>query len=1160
MRRVCLGSLWLLTILIGCLSISQTLYAQSDLTTVTGIVRDSSGAVVPNANVTIKNEATNTERKVNTNANGEYTVTSVPAGSYTLIVEATGFKRFEQGNNAVASNVAATLNATLQVGAATETVTVTGAPPPVQADSATLGRNVTERQIQNLQLNGRNPLYLAFLKPGVNAGRALGTFGFGLDNGININGARNQDALITTDGAVSVRTRSNGTSIGVANADTTQEVQILTANYNAEYGRASGGQIRIVTKSGTSQFHGGAYEYFRNSALDANSWSRNNQLDPTINGQPAPFRFNQFGYNISGPIFIPKKWNQDRNKLFFLFGQEYTRYRQDDQNRSTVPSLAMRQGNFSELLGPNNFYSTPQIIRNPATGQPYPNNVIPASQLSPNGLALLNVFPVPNQAPGQNDLFVTAPHPENQRKDTGSIDYYPADKHYIRFRVSNYEYFEYIPFASNYPVIPQLFNRPNQTVSLNYTWTISPTLINEALATVSRDQVYINIDPSNGLYDRTRYGINYPYLFPSDKNIGNKIPTITLNGPFGELSGLPYPSSSKGPIYDFSDNLTKIVGSHTIKGGFLFERSGENDYDQINVQGVPGGTNNQNGRFVFSDTTPGGTGLGVANAAIGLFDTYSELGNRSYTPYRGQMYEWFLQDSWKVNSKLHLDYGLRQSIIQPFYSLWRNMSVFDARFYNPANAIKVDPTTGNPIPGTGDPYNGLVIPGSGFPDAAKGRVPVADTGAFNNLFHGLPKEYSQIHPWQGLQPRLGVAYAFNDKTVFRSGAGRFLTRLGVSDSVFLGGNPPFQPSASVSRGSVDNPGGGATNSFPLPVTTQDPIFYNPEAWTWNAAIQREVGYQTTVEVAYVGRRGLHGQQELDANPVALGSTYANPGVDVNALRPYAGYSNIRSTNNVANSIYHGLQVDVNRRFANGLAFGIAYTFSKSMDNGSNQRDVLPDYESRNLLYGYSDFDHRHVAVLNVIYELPFFSDRKNLTGKLLGGWRLSEVTQLQTGSPVSVQSSDDFAGVGGAGVGNSGSGANGFQTRWLVNGQIPQLGQFSNVTTPGGTSYQNNSYYAFQVGTNILQPAAGTFSTQRSRNIFYQPGFQNWNFGLFKDFYTTETQFVTLRFEVFNWLNHPNWGGSAGGGLDTNPKDATFGKVTFKDGQRQLQLSLRYTF
>jgi hypothetical protein len=1144
------------------LSAPPSAFSQSDLSTVTGTIHDASGGTVPKAKVTLRNQSNNVERSAQTNEGGNYTITSVPAGTYELIVTADGFKTYEQTNNPIVSNLTATIDATLQLGAVKETVQVTAEAPPLQADSATLGREISEKQIKDLQLNGRNPYFLALLKPGVQ-GAALGGFSFGLTNSLSMNGGRNQDALITQDGAVAVRTRSNGTSIGVADADSTQEVQILTANYNAEYGRASGGQIRIVTKSGGRDFHGTIYEYLRNSALDANSWLRNNQPDPTINSQAAPFRFNQFGYNISGPVFIPKVWNRNRNKMFFIFGQEFVRHRPTDTNQTTVPSLAMRRGDFSELLSANNgFYSGARVLTIPGTSTPLPNNVIPQNLLSANGLALLNTYPLPNRGSGQNNAFYTASHPTDTRKDSAGLDFYPGDKHFVKFRVLNYNYSEYIPFASNLPVIPQTFKRPNQTVSLNYIWSASPTFVNQLLVTASRDQVYINIDETNGLWDRTRYGINYPYLFPTGKQIQNKIPTITLNSPFTELSGLPYPSQSTGPIYDVSDTITKIIGNHQIKAGFLWERAGQNDFDQINVSGVPGGTNNQNGRFVFNDTRQGGSGLAVANAAFGLFDTYAELGTRSYTPYRGNMYEWFVQDSWKASSKLHIDYGLRQSIIVPYYSIWRNMSVFDPRFYDPAKAVQVDPRTGNPIPGTGDPYNGLVIPGSGFPDSAQGRV-AADNGQFDYLFRGVGKSYSQTHPIQGLQPRVGLAYALNDKTVFRAAAGRFLTRLGVSDSVFLGGNPPFQPSAAVSRGSVDNPGGVGQTAFPLPVTTQDPIFMNPEAWTWNAAIQRQLPASMTIEIAYVGRRGLHTQQELNLNALAPGSLIANPNTDANYLRPYKGYGTIRSTNNVGTSLYNALQIDLNRRFTNGLLFGLAYTWSKSTDNGSAQRDVLPDYSTRAMMYGYSSFDRRHLAVFNVIYELPFFKDKSTLKGKLLGGWQISEVTQFQTGTPVSVESQDDIAGVGSSGTGNNGSTNGGFNTRWLINDKIPQTAQFANVTRVGSSSYENKFYYPFVVGQNILRPAPGTFSTQLSRNIFFQPGFQNWNLGVFKSFNVTESQYATFRFEVFNWLNHPNWGdinSGTGGGLNTNPTSALFGKITGKGSQRQLQLSLRYTF
>jgi hypothetical protein len=360
-------------------------------------------------------------------------------------------------------------------------------------------------------------------------------------------------------------------------------------------------------------------------------------------------------------------------------------------------------------------------------------------------------------------------------------------------------------------------------------------VVNEALATVSLDDVYIPVDLAH-FYDRTQAGLNYPYIFPNGKTVPNRIPTIII-GNFSTLNGGPYPSHSSGPIYTVSDSLSWVKGAHTFKFGIYYERSGENDGDEINVSGVPGGTNNQNGQFQFTDKGAGGptSGVAIANAALGLFDSYSEIGQRAYTLFRGSMTEGFAQDSWKVNEKLHLDYGVRYTVIVPYSAPWRNMIVFDPRFYDPAKAVKVDPKTGFVIPGSGDPYNGMVIPGSDFPDSAKGRVPAADSGQYNYLFRGVSSHYSDIQ-WGDWQPRVGIAYQMNSKTVIRAGAGRFFTRLGVSDSIFLGGNPPFQPMVNVTSGSVDNPGGTSINNYPLTVTTQSKAFKNPEARNWNLRV------------------------------------------------------------------------------------------------------------------------------------------------------------------------------------------------------------------------------------------------------------------------------------------------------------------------------------
>jgi len=1151
--------------------------AQSDLATISGFVRDPSGASVPGASVTVRNKS-GVERQATTNDSGYYAITNVPPGLYTMSTEAPGFQRFESRDNKLDPSANLVIDANMTVGATNQTVEVSASAVLLQTESASVQTLVTREQIDSLEINGRNPIFMANLVPGTRGG-TLANLSFNFSQGpSNINGARTPESLITYDGAPAVRTRSNGTSIGAADVDSTQEIQILTSDYAAEYGRSSGGQIRITSKSGSQTFHGAAYEYVRNTVFDANPWQRN--AVPRTTGVTAPIHYNQFGYNIGGPLYIPNHFNTDKTKIFWYWGEEWVRYIFTDTNSLTVPTVKMRSGDFSELLDPNNiFYHKAVVLMDPKTGLPFPGNIIPAagtattgSTASPNGLGILNAYPLPNLTTpinGNQNWFFSAQHPQYQRKDTIAVDLNLTEKQRLRFRRVYFTFWEYQPLDGGTNETPKFFDRPNQTNSIDHVWTISPTKVNEVLLSFSLDNVHIPVDQAHFL-DRTTVGLNYPYIFPTGKEIPNRIPTVNMSA-FSGLSGGPYPSHSAGPIYDVSDSFSWVKGNHTFKFGGLYEYSGENDNDEINVQACSTCTNNQNGQFLFSDNggkfvrpgyTLASTGVAAANAAVGLFDSYSEIGNRAYTLFRGSMWEGFAQDTWKVRQNLTFTYGLRYSVVVPYHAVWRNMAVFDPALYDPAKAVTVDPKTGLI---TGSPtidqlYNGMVIPGSAFPSSASGRVPVATSGLYAGLFHGLPDHYSDIQ-WGDVQPRVGIAYQINNKTVVRAGGGRFFTRLGVSDSIFLGGNPPFQPNASVSFGSVDNPGGTGTASVPLVVTTQSKVFKNPEAWAWNFTVERELFWKSLLSVGYVARRGLHQQRESDINQPTTAVVTANPGVNLNALRPYKGFGSIRETDNVARSTYNSLQVAWNRRFSNTFQFGVSYTLSKSMDNGSNQRDVVPDTYDTSMLWGPSEFDARHIVIINYLYQLPFFREQKGFAGKALGGWQISGITQFQTGLPCSVIAPNvDYAGVGQDA--NWGCGGNG--QFWVVNGDPKIIGTFG----PKGQWFATTN----PDGTPIFTaPTPGTFNTQRVRNLIYQPGYQNWNMGLFKTFPVNERLRFQFRAEAYNVWNHPNWCANSGCNGTTNiglnpTNTATFGKVLSKgsgtsgQGERNLQLSLRLEF
>jgi predicted heme/steroid binding protein len=1174
MTNACVRIVLALFISIGAAGIGL---AQSDLATISGFVRDPSGASVPGASVTVRNKS-GVERQATTNDSGYYAITNVPPGLYTMSTEAPGFQRFESRDNKLDPSANLVIDANMTVGATTQTVEVSASAVLLQTESASVQTLVTREQIDSLEINGRNPIFMANLVPGTRGG-TLANLSFNFSQGpSNINGARTPESLITYDGAPAVRTRSNGTSIGAADVDSTQEIQILTSDYAPEYGRSSGGQIRITSKSGSQTFHGAAYEYVRNTVFDANPWQRN--AVPRTTGVTAPIHYNQFGYNIGGPLYIPNHFNTDKTKVFWYWGEEWVRYIFTDTNSLTVPTLKMRSGDFSELLDPNNiFYHKAVVLMDPKTGLPFPGNIIPApgtattgSTASPNGLGTLNAYPLPNLTTpinGNQNWFFSAQHPQYQRKDTIAVDLNLTEKQRLRFRRVYFTFWEYQPLDGGTNETPKFFDRPNQTNSIDHVWTISPTKVNEVLLSFSLDNVHIPVDQAHFL-DRTTVGLNYPYIFPTGKEIPNRIPTVNMSA-FSGLSGGPYPSHSAGPIYDVSDSFSWVKGNHTFKFGGLYEYSGENDNDEINVQACPTCTNNQNGQFLFSDNggkfvrpgyTLASTGVAAANAALGLFDSYSEIGNRAYTLFRGSMWEGFAQDTWKVRQNLTFTYGLRYSVVVPYHAVWRNMAVFDPALYDPAKAVTVDPKTGLI---TGSPtidqlYNGMVIPGSAFPSSASGRVPVATSGLYAGLFRGLPDHYSDIQ-WGDVQPRVGIAYQINNKTVVRAGGGRFFTRLGVSDSIFLGGNPPFQPNASVSFGSVDNPGGTGTASVPLVVTTQSKVFKNPEAWAWNFTVERELFWKSLLSVGYVARRGLHQQRESDINQPTTAVVTANPGVNLNALRPYKGFGSIRETDNVASSTYNSLQVAWNRRFSNTFQFGVSYTLSKSMDNGSNQRDVVPDTYDTSMLWGPSEFDARHIVIINYLYQLPFFREQKGFAGKALGGWQISGITQFQTGLPCSVIAPNvDYAGVGQDA--NWGCGGNG--QFWVVNGDPKIIGTFG----PKGQWFATTN----PDGTPIFTaPTPGTFNTQRVRNLIYQPGYQNWNMGLFKTFPVNERLRFQFRAEAYNVWNHPNWCANSGCNGTTNiglnpTNTATFGKVLSKgsgtsgQGERNLQLSLRLEF
>jgi len=1107
------------------LGIAAPAAAQFDRGQISGRVKDAQGAVVPGATVTATNTQTQIAVTTVSDGTGFYTFPNLPAGRYDIAAELQGFKKALRNNIQLDAAGSISLDFSLETGALTESVTVTAESPRLQTDVA-VRKTIESKDIEQLSFAGRNPIGVPALKAGVIGGN-FNNAGFAAfsNGGFSINGSRSDENTIYVDGSVAIRTRSSGTIIGIQNVDALQEIQVLTANYMPEYGRASGGQIRFVTKSGTNRFSGSGSFFWRDASLQANTWERNHSGN-LRDRKPAPFKYKQYGYSAGGPI--------KKDKMFFFGAEEWVNFFQVATNTATVPTEAMRRGDFSQLLGANPFFSTPQVIRDPQTGLPFDNNVIPTGRLSPNGIALMNLYPLPTPGfqQGSSNLIMTSDNPQDQRKDNIRVDYRLNNSNMVTARYSRQVWTAIDPFRGTFPFARTDWNRPNWTSNFNWSTTIRNNLINEASYAYSKDQVFINVFTASGLHKRSRTGINYPYIFPG-KEIEDKIPTVNIDS-FSGFDGGPYPSRSEGPIHLFTNTTTWVKNRHTFKGGVALEYSGEDDFDQINVQAIPGGTNNQNGQFEFRNSSSARSGLGVSDMALGLFTNYAEIGQRAFTRWRALATDLFVQDSWKPSANLTIEGGVRYVLWPPWYSTSNNIANFEPQFYDRANQAVISPTTGRIV--SGPRYNGIVLPGNGFVGDGKDLV-VAQNPQVLALFRGQPRGFSETHR-NVLEPRVGMSYSLNDKTIVRTSAGIFHNRVTLNDSTLLGGNPPFQPMVVVSSGNVDNPGGGTSGAVDLPfgMQAQDVVFKHPTSYMWSGGVQREVPFGFVVDVTYVGRRGVYLQRERNINQLPEGTLPANPGVNIAALRPYKGYGALRLSENAGYSKYNSLQISAERRYSHGFKFSVAYTLGKSRDNASDKRNVIWNTYSDLNYRGPSNFDRRHVLVVSYIYDLPFFQG-SSLTSRVLGGWQISGSSFFRTGTPFSITRSNDIAGVGDGGFGQP----------------VDLIGDpHANVNRTFSSGTDSNFMFNPQAFAN---PAAGHFGNS-TRNILRQPGDQQWDIAVFKNFTTYASQKLQIRAEIFNFPNHPNLGGVNGDITSPN-----FGRSITKDGNRRdIQLALRYLF
>ena len=1103
-------------------------YAQFDSAAVSGAIRDTTGAVLPGVNVTLTNIGTGLAREAVTNDAGLYTFANVPVGDYRITTSLQGFKTITQGGVRVSGGQNIRVDVQMEVGALNETITVQAATTLV--DTAVLARTVRSEQIAETPLSGRRATQVAALVPGAVGGNlgnfptATGTFATGVSS---INGGRADEFMATVDGAPSIRVRAaGGFTMGMQNMDTVEEVQVLTTNYQAEFGRSSAGQLRIVTKSGTQNFRGNVFWNHQNDALDANTWARNR-----AGLEKSPHKWNAYGFTLGGPIFIPGSFNETKQKLFFFWGQEWIRDRAVENQQGIVPTQAMRNGDFSALL-------PGRVIRDPLTNLPFPNNQIPLSRISPNGRALLNAYPLPTPGfqQGANNWIGAPAFFNNQRKDSIKIDFVPTAEHRLSVRHT------WAPNIWNDPepleAFATIWDYPGRTAAATLSSTLSNSLINEftfswGSTKPARFYGQKNCDkcPDSQAVDyrtASQIGLTYPHLFPGTKLDPEKIPNISLQG-FTAISNNAYPGAWNDFVFLWSDNVTKIAGNHTFKAGVSIEKSGMNDQIQLSFATAPA-TVNQNGSFRFFDTRAGGTGHSVANTLLGLFDDYTEFGEKPFTRWQAMAYDAFVQDSWKVRRDVTLELGVRYSLWQPWGAENNEIASFDTAFYDPSRAVTINPAAGFIVPGSGDPFNGIVIPGDGPSAETLAKFP--QLASLQHLYRGVPNGFAET-PKDGIQPRLGLAYAINEKTTFRTGIGHFLNRVQINTTAAYGFNPPLSEMRTVINGNVDAPAGAERRSFPLLMAMQSPQMTPPRSWAWNATVDRELFWQMRTQLSYVGRSAQNLERARNVNQLQAGTIQANPGVNANALRPYKGFGNITLYETTGEAKYNAFQLAFDRRSARGVGFNVAYTLSRNEDNGSDIRDLPPNHYDDSGYYGISNLDRPHVLVTQARYRFPLLDGAPAPLKWVLGSWDMTGIFQAQSGSPFDVRTANDIAGVG-PGSGN--------QYYELVGD--PKAGRVE----WDGTRAIWFDRAAFRA------PAAGTFATNQPRNFLRQPGFWDLHVSLRKNF-PIGTRRVEVRWDAFNVLNHTNLGNA-----QTNPNVADFGQISSRTGSRTMQVGLQYVF
>ncbi len=1123
--------------------------AAQDNATLTGTIRDNTGAVIPDAVVAVRNSATGTVRELRTNTAGEYVGAALSPGQYNVTVTAKGFRTYKAQGVILRVAQNARIDVTMQVGNAHEEVTVHGEGlAQVNTESSELGGTITGKELTQLQLNGRNFTQLITLVPGVSnqTGQDEGVVGVEGSISYSVNGGRTEYNNWEVDGGDMLDNGSNFSLNVYPSVEAIDEVQVLTSNYGAQYGKNGSGTVEVETKSGTNKFHGSLWEFARNEAFNAH-----NYFD--VPGTPkAGYKKHDFGYSVGGPIW--------KNRTFFFWLQNWRRENVPQNFYSFVPSLANRSGNFDDLCSVPDPSDCPY---DPSTGNPFPNNQLPS--IDPNAVLLLKMIPAPNLGSGANSIFAAAvAQPTHWREELFRLDHDFNSKVRFTFR-SIHDSWDTTKATvtwggESFPTIRTHFIGPGVQLVARLTATVSPTLLNEFVASYTTDHIkQINTNPE--VWTRSS-DFTMPGLFP---DFGGKLPGFCLstNGAYGGgfcEGPTAFPWQNSNPTFSYRDNVTKSLGKHKLVFGGYFVNAEKNELAYTDL----------GGDLSFDTGYPVSSGNAFADLLMGNIANFTQPSSQPKYHINFKIFEPYFQDDYHMSKNLTLNLGLRVSLYGTFWERNHLISNWDPAAYDPTTAPKLDVYGGHTgqvgaiIPGSGDPFDGMVQCG----------------------VSGVPRGCLKGHLFNPA-PRLGFSWdpTGNGKMAVRGGYGIFFEHTNgmEANAEDLEGTPPIVQTPTQYNISGYDSVGGQGLLFPMSTTSIPNQAVWPYVQQWHLDVQRDLIHNTVATLAYVGAKGTHLTLQHELNQLAPVASSANPflpgqpitddicnsqtgaqllprfvvngkvvkgqpainlavacGNDPDFFRTnYYGLGSIQRVESVANSNYNALQFSL-RKTSGALTLDVAYTYSHSLDNSSDNFDSN-FVNSLNLHQNYasSNYDQRHILTVAWTYNVPFRG--KGLSRVVLGGWQYAGILTAQAGTPFSVVNGvyGDSAGVADGTTG---------------------IGSYADLVGDPHASPDCPSLAEGTKGLPLFNCAAydqtqGLTFGNSGRNSLNNPRRTNLDMSIYKVFKPTEKVDVQFRAEAFNIFNHTQWNG-------VNPYVSTtnFLYSTGAHMPRVLQFAVRITF